>query len=46
MTVASELRPDGVRVVSMHAPPVNALTVQGWFDVAAALDEASLDLST
>ena len=39
-----ELRPDGIRVVTMDAPPVNALTVQGWFDVAGALDEASADL--
>ena len=46
MTVTSELRPDGIRVVTMDAPPVNALTVQGWFDVAAALDEASADLGT
>ncbi|HWI42832.1 MAG TPA: enoyl-CoA hydratase family protein [Nocardioides sp.] len=45
-SVTSELRDDGVRVVTMDAPPVNALTVQGWFDVAAALDEASRDLST
>ena len=30
----------------MDAPPVNALTVQGWFDVAAALDEAGRDLET
>ena len=44
--VSSELRPDGIRVVTMNAPPVNALTVQGWFDVAAALDEASADLDT
>ena len=42
----SELRPDGIRVVTMNAPPVNALTVQGWFDVAAALDEAAADLDT
>ena len=27
-------------------PPVNALTVQGWFDVAAALDEAGRDPDT
>ena len=46
MPVTSELRPDGIRVVTMDAPPVNALTVQGWFDVAAALDEASADLDT
>ena len=44
--VSSELRPDGIRVVTMAAPPVNALTVQGWFDVAAALVEASADLAT
>jgi enoyl-CoA hydratase/carnithine racemase len=35
-----------VRVVTMENPPVNALTVQGWFDVAAALDEASADQAT
>ncbi len=46
MTVSSELREDGIRVVTMSAPPVNALTVQGWFDVAAALDEAGADLAT
>jgi enoyl-CoA hydratase len=46
VAVTSELRPDGIRVVTMDAPPVNALTVQGWFDVAAALDEASADLDT
>ncbi|WP_141007400.1 enoyl-CoA hydratase family protein [Nocardioides humi] len=46
MTVTSELRPDGIRVVTMNAPPVNALTVQGWYDVAAALDEASADPAT
>ncbi len=46
MTVTSELREDGIRVVTMNAPPVNALTVQGWFDVAAALDEAGRDRAT
>lgn len=44
--VSSELREDGIRVITMAHPPVNALTVQGWFDVADALDEASKDLST
>jgi enoyl-CoA hydratase len=44
VAVTTELRPDGIRVVTMDAPPVNALTVLGWFDVAAALDEASADL--
>ncbi len=46
MTLSSTLRDDGIRVVTMNAPPVNALTVQGWFDVAAALDEASADPAT
>lgn len=44
--ITSELRDDGIRLVTMSAPPVNALTVQGWFDVAAALDEASADPAT
>jgi enoyl-CoA hydratase len=44
--VTSELREDGIRVITMAHPPVNALTVQGWFDVAAALDEAGDDLNT
>jgi len=46
MTVTSTLRDDGIRVITMDAPPVNALTVQGWFDLAGALDEASADLAT
>jgi enoyl-CoA hydratase len=46
VAVTSDLRPDGIRVVTMAAPPVNALTVQGWFDVAGALDAASADLET
>jgi enoyl-CoA hydratase len=46
MTVSSDLRDDHIRVITMKHPPVNALTVQGWFDVAAALDEASTDHET
>ncbi len=46
MPITSELRTDGIRVVTMDAPPVNALTVQQWFDVATALDEASADPMT
>ncbi|WP_372729061.1 enoyl-CoA hydratase family protein [Nocardioides sp.] len=46
MGITSDLRPDGIRVITMEHPPVNALTVQGWFDVAAALDEASADQAT
>jgi enoyl-CoA hydratase len=46
MAVRSELRPDGIRVLIMDAPPVNALTVRGWFDLATALDEAGADPTT
>jgi enoyl-CoA hydratase len=46
MAITSELRDDGIRVVTMAHPPVNALPVQGWYDVAAALDEAAADLAT
>ena len=46
MGVTSVLHDDGIRVVTMDFPPVNALPVQGWYDVADALDEASKDLST
>ena len=46
MAVTSTLRDDHIRVVTMAYPPVNALPVQGWYDVAAALHEASADLDT
>ncbi len=36
--VTSKLRDDGILVVTMAQPPVNALSVQGWFDVAEALN--------
>jgi enoyl-CoA hydratase len=35
---------DHVRVVTTDYPPVNALPVQGWFDLARALDDAGSDL--
>jgi enoyl-CoA hydratase len=44
--ITSEWRDDGIRVVTMAHPPVNALPVQGWFDLARALDEAGADLNT
>jgi enoyl-CoA hydratase len=44
--ITSELRDDGIRVVTMAHPPVNALPVQGWFDLATALDEAGADQAT
>src|SRR6476661_8436920 len=46
MTLTSDLRDDGIRVVTMAHPPVNALTVQGWHDVAEAMQEASADART
>jgi len=46
MPITTEVRADGIRVVTMDHPPVNALTVQGWFDLATALDEASADPAT
>lgn len=46
MALHNELRPDGVRIITMNYPPVNALPVQGWFDLAAALDQASADMDT
>jgi enoyl-CoA hydratase len=45
MSVTTELRPDGIAVITMEAPPVNALTVQGWFDVADAVTAAGRDQS-
>lgn len=46
MGITSTLRDDGIRVVTMEHPPVNALPVQGWFDLASALDEAGRDAQT
>lgn len=46
MGITSTLRDDHVRVITMDYPPVNALPVAGWFDVAAALDDASADMQT
>jgi enoyl-CoA hydratase len=46
MGITSLLRDDGIRVVTMDFPPVNALPVAGWFEVADALDEAGRDMAT
>ena len=46
MPITSELREDGIRVVTVDHPPVNALPVEGWFDLAGALDEAGRDGAT
>ncbi len=43
----STSRPEpGVAVVTMEFPPVNALPVRGWFDLADAVTEAGEDPST
>ncbi len=44
--ITSELAESGIRVVTVDYPPVNALPVQGWFDLAGALDAASRDMET
>jgi enoyl-CoA hydratase len=46
MSITSEVDADGVRLLTMAYPPVNALPVQAWFDLAAALDEAGDDPAT
>src|SRR3954469_12964599 len=46
MGVSSTLRDDHIRVVTLDFPPVNALPVQGWFDLATVLDEAGADSET
>ncbi len=46
MGISSERRDDGVLVLTMDFPPVNALPVQGWFDLAAALEEGGRDPGT
>ncbi|WP_194420636.1 enoyl-CoA hydratase family protein [Microbacterium abyssi] len=46
MTITSTLHSRGVRTVTMDYPPVNALPVAGWFDIATAMREASSDPET
>jgi enoyl-CoA hydratase len=46
MGITSTRRDDHVRVLTVDFPPVNALPVAGWFDLAAALDEAGADPET
>lgn len=46
MAITSQLRADHIRTITMDVPPVNALPVEGWFDLAAALDAASADPET
>ncbi|WNF26495.1 enoyl-CoA hydratase family protein [Streptomyces sp. C11-1] len=43
MTVSTAHPADGVRVVTVDRPPVNALPVQGWYDLADAVRAAGRD---
>ncbi|UDY22261.1 enoyl-CoA hydratase family protein [Nocardioides sp. Kera G14] len=44
--ISTEQRDDGITVVTVDAPPVNALTVQGWFDLADAVTAAGREATT
>lgn len=44
--ISSTRHDNGVVEVVVDHPPVNALPVQGWFDLAAAVTDAGKDLST
>jgi enoyl-CoA hydratase len=46
MGVETRAAGDGIVEVVMNAPPVNALTVQGWYDLAAAITGAGRDQGT
>ncbi|MEU3462711.1 enoyl-CoA hydratase family protein [Streptomyces sp. NPDC006733] len=43
MGVSTSAPQDGITVITVDFPPVNALPVQGWFDLAHALREAGAD---
>jgi enoyl-CoA hydratase len=44
--ISSTTQDDGVTVITIDFPPVNALPVQGWFDLADALLMAGRDPAT
>ena len=46
MGISSTTGEDGVAVVTIDFPPVNALPVQGWFDLADAVRAAGRDPAT
>ncbi|GII29195.1 enoyl-CoA hydratase family protein [Planotetraspora mira] len=46
MGISASSHGEGVVEIVMDAPPVNALTVRGWFDLAAAVREAGRDVRT
>jgi enoyl-CoA hydratase len=43
MGVSTTVRADGIAEVVVDVPPVNALTVQGWYDLADAVTAAGRD---
>ncbi|GAA3090002.1 enoyl-CoA hydratase family protein [Streptomyces roseofulvus] len=43
MGVSTSAPDDGIAVVTVDFPPVNALPVQGWYDLAAAVRAAGAD---
>ena len=44
MGISTRRTGDGVLVVTVDYPPVNALPVQGWFDLATVLREVDADI--
>jgi enoyl-CoA hydratase len=46
MGISASSHGEGVVEIVMDAPPVNALTVRGWFDLAGAVREAGRDVRT
>jgi enoyl-CoA hydratase len=44
--VTAITHPDGVVEITVEAPPVNALTVAGWYELADAVRSAGLDPAT
>ncbi|WP_203335845.1 enoyl-CoA hydratase family protein [Nocardioides limicola] len=46
MGISSVLRDDHIRVITVDRPPVNALRVADWFELAGTLDDAGRDPET
>ena len=46
MSVSSELQSNGVGVVTVDYPPVNALPIDGWFAIADEVTDLGKNSST
>ncbi|GAB3119561.1 enoyl-CoA hydratase family protein [Glaciibacter psychrotolerans] len=46
MSITSTVHGQGIRIVTMNYPPVNALPTAAWFAIADAMNEASADPET